>query len=134
MPATRWGETIQRLLLERKWTKQKLANLAGIRPNTLTNIIKHGRPTDTTTLGRIADAFGVDISEMLLTAEQSLVLDVYRESRVERLREAVMRELSETVTKIVEHELDKAAAPGLAGVKQKESQKVPKRRPNKKPE
>jgi transcriptional regulator with XRE-family HTH domain len=93
------------LLAERGWTRRTLAEAASIRPNTLTNIIKHGRAADLATLGRIADALSVDIAELFLTSEQSAVLHAHRQSNVERLREMVVRELSDTVTTLVEKEL-----------------------------
>jgi transcriptional regulator with XRE-family HTH domain len=103
--ATRWGESITRLLAERGWTKRQLADAASLRPNTLTNLLKHGRDADTTTLARIAKAFGVDIAELFLTREQSVVLLTHRDTRIDRLKEMVVKELSATVTKLVEQEL-----------------------------
>lgn len=107
VPATRWGETIARLLAERDWTKRQLAKAASVRPNTLTNLIKHGKDSDTATLSRIATAFGVDIAELFLTKEQSIVLQGHRETNVERLKALVFRELSDTVTRVVTQELQR---------------------------
>jgi transcriptional regulator with XRE-family HTH domain len=106
VPATRWGDAIGRLLAERGWTKRQLAEAAAVRPNTVTNLLTHGRDSDTVTLTRIAHAFGVDISELFLTREQSVVLHAHREDRVERLRDMVIKELSATVTKLVTQELE----------------------------
>ena len=106
--ATRWGEAIARLLAERGWTKRQLADTASVRPNTLTNLIKHGKESDTATLSRIAAAFKVDVAELFLTKEQSIVLQGHRETRVERLKELVVKELSETVTRLVTQELERA--------------------------
>src|SRR6185503_8077530 len=92
--ATRWSEAIARLLAERGWTKRQLADAASVRPNTLTNLIKHGKESDTATLSRIATALDVDLAELFLTKEQSIVLQSHREGRVERLKELVVRELS----------------------------------------
>jgi transcriptional regulator with XRE-family HTH domain len=103
--STRWGETIARLLAERGWTKRQLADAASVRPNTLTNLIKHGKDSDTATLTRIAAAFGVDISELFLTREQSVVLQAHRESRVDRLREMVVKELTTTVARLVDQQV-----------------------------
>jgi transcriptional regulator with XRE-family HTH domain len=108
VPNTRWGEAINRLLAERGWTQRQLAAAASIRPNTVTNIIKHGRESDTATLTRIATALNVDIAELFLTREQSVILHAHRESQVDRLKEMVVRELSETVTRIVTQELEGA--------------------------
>lgn len=110
MAATRWGDAITRLLAERGWTKRQLAKAASVRPNTLTNLIKHSKDSDTATLTRIAAAFKVDIVELFLTKEQSVVLQAHQETRVERLRGLVVRELSETVTKLVRQELESAGA------------------------
>ncbi len=108
VPTTRWGEAIARLLAERGWTKKQLAEAAEVRPNTLTNLIKHGRDSDTATLVRIAAALKVDVAELFLSREQSAVLRAHRENRVDRLKDAVMKELSETVTKLVRRELERA--------------------------
>jgi len=108
VPTTRWGEAINRLLAERGWTQRQLADAASIRPNTVTNILKHGRDSDTATLARIATALKVDIAEIFLTAEQSVILQAHRESQLDRLKEMVVRELSETVTRLVTQELEGA--------------------------
>jgi transcriptional regulator with XRE-family HTH domain len=106
VPNTRWGDAINRLLAERGWTQRQLADAADIRPNTVTNLVKHGRDSDTATLVRIAAALKVDIAELFLTREQSVVLHAHRENRVDRLRELVVRELSDTVTRIVTQQLE----------------------------
>lgn len=116
VPTTQWGEAIARLLAERGWTKKQLAEAAKVRPNTLTNLIKHGRDSDTATLGRIAAALKVDIAELFLAREQSVVLRAHRENRVERLKDAVMKELSETVSKLVQRELARAGEVEPGGV------------------
>lgn len=108
VPATRWGDAIGRLLADRHWTQRHLAEAASIRPNTLTNLIKHGKDSDTATLSRIAAAFQVDIAELFLTREQSTVLQAHRETRVERLKDLVVRELSDTVRRLVEQELERS--------------------------
>ncbi|MEQ1909828.1 MAG: helix-turn-helix domain-containing protein [Vicinamibacterales bacterium] len=107
VPTTRWGDAITRLLAERGWTKRQLAEAASVRPNTITNIIKHGRDADTATLARLAAALKVDIAELFLTREQSVILHAHRENRVERLRDQVVRELSDTVNKLVTQELER---------------------------
>ena len=107
MPGTRWGEAIAFYLNERGWTQRQLAEKASIRPNTLTNLVKHGRDSDTATLSRIAAALKIDLAELFLTREQIAILRSHRESKVERLRDAVMREISETVTKLVRQELER---------------------------
>jgi transcriptional regulator with XRE-family HTH domain len=107
VPGTRWGEAIAFYLNERGWTQRQLAEKASIRPNTLTNLVKHGRDSDTATLARIAAALKIDLAELFLTREQMTILRSHRENNVERLKDAVMRELSETVTKLVRQELDR---------------------------
>ena len=104
---SRWGEAIAFYLNERGWTQRQLAQRASVRPNTLTNLVKHGRDSDTATLSRIAAALKVDLAELFLTREQIEVLRAHRENRVERLKEAVLKELSDTVGKLVRQELDK---------------------------
>jgi transcriptional regulator with XRE-family HTH domain len=108
VPATRWGEAIERLLVERGWSKKQLADKASVRPNTLTNIITHGKPADTATLTRIADAFNVDIAELFLTREQAVVLRTHQENQVERVKQAVLSELSGVVERLVRQELEAA--------------------------
>jgi transcriptional regulator with XRE-family HTH domain len=101
MPPTRWGEAIQRLIAERGWSQKQLADGASVRPNTLTNIIKHGKHTDTATLTRIAAALRVDIAELFATGEQSEVLRGFQDDRVKRVAESVLSELSGTVARLV---------------------------------
>ena len=108
VPGSRWGEAIAFYLNERGWTQRQLAEKASVRPNTLTNLVKHGRDSDTATLTRIAAALKVDLSELFLTREQIAILRSHRENRVERLKEAVMRELSDIVTRLVRQELDRS--------------------------
>lgn len=107
VPRSRWGDAIAFLLTERGWTQRQLAEKASLRPNTLTNLVKHGRDSDTATLSRIASALQIDLSELFLTREQIEVLRAHKENRVERLKEAVLKELSETVGTLVRQELDK---------------------------
>ena len=67
---TRWGNAIAFHLAERGWSQRQLADKASLRPNTLTNIIKHGRDSDTATLTRIAAALQIDVAELFMTREQ----------------------------------------------------------------
>lgn len=107
VPTTRWGEAIAVLLAERGWTQKQLAEAARIRPNTLTNLIKHGRDSDTATLRRIATALDVDLSELFLTREQIEILRSHREHRIDRLKSAVLKEVSELVNRQVRKELER---------------------------
>lgn len=109
VPRSRWGEAIAFLLAERGWTQRQLADKASLRPNTLTNLIKHGRDTDTATLSRIAAALKVDLAELFLTREQIEILRASRENQAERLKDAVMKELSRTVDRVVHEQLEKLA-------------------------
>lgn len=109
VPKSRWGEAIAFYLTERGWTQRQLAEKASARPNTLTNLVKHGRDSDTATLARVAAALQVDIAELFLTREQIEILRAHRENRIERLKEAVLKELSETVNKLVRREFEKLA-------------------------
>jgi transcriptional regulator with XRE-family HTH domain len=74
MPQSRWGEAIAFHLAERGWSQRELATRAKLRPNTLTNLIKHGRDSDTATLSRIATALGIDLAELFMTREQSEII------------------------------------------------------------
>lgn len=107
MPSSRWGEAIAFYLTERGWNQRQLAEKASVRPNTLTNLVKHGRDSDTATLSRIAAALEVDLAGLFLTREQIEILRTHRENRIERLKEAVLKELSVTAGKLVRQELDK---------------------------
>jgi transcriptional regulator with XRE-family HTH domain len=86
MPKSRWGQAIAFHLAERGWSQRQLADKASLRPNTLTNLIKHGRDSDTATLSRIAAALQIDVAELFMTREQVDVLRlVQREvSRIAR--------------------------------------------------
>jgi transcriptional regulator with XRE-family HTH domain len=119
VPGTRWGEAIAFYLNERGWTQRQLAEKASIRPNTLTNLVKHGRDSDTATLSRIAAALKIDLAELFLTREQIAILRSHRENKVERLKDAVMRELSETVTRLVRQELERSQRADEPAVKRR---------------
>ena len=109
VPKSRWGNAIAFHLSERGWSQRQLADKASLRPNTLTNLIKHGRDSDTATLSRIAAALQVDVAELFMTREQIEILRTHREHRVERLKAAVLRELSESVSALVQKEVDRLA-------------------------
>ena len=63
----------------------------------------------------------MNIAELFLTREQIEILRAHRENRIERLREAVLRELSDTVTTLVRRELEMSA--------KSEREPAPRRRP-----
>jgi len=109
VPKSRWGEAIAFHLAERGWSQRQLADKASLRPNTLTNLIKHGRDSDTATLARIAAALQVDLAELFMTREQVETLRSCRDNKIERLKASVLRELSEQVSALVERELDRLA-------------------------
>ena len=124
VPSSRWGEAIAFYLTERGWTQRQLAEKASVRPNTLTNLVKHGRDSDTATLSRVAAALQVDVAELFLTREQVEILRTHRENRIERLKDAVLKELSQTVGKLVRQELEKLAKAELeTGGKRRSSTK-----------
>ena len=109
MPKSRWGNAIAFHLAERGWSQRELADKASLRPNTLTNLIKHGRDSDTATLSRIAAALQIDVAELFMTREQIEILRSHRDHRVERLKAVVMRELSESVSTLVQKEVNRLA-------------------------
>jgi len=111
VPKSRWGDAIAFHLAERGWSQRELAVRASLRPNTLTNLIKHGRDSDTATLTRIAQAFQIDLAELFMTREQIAILRAHRDNKIERLKTAVLRELSDTVSGIVQREVDRLAKP-----------------------
>jgi transcriptional regulator with XRE-family HTH domain len=112
VPKSRWGEAIAFHLAERGWSQRELAVRASLRPNTLTNLIKHGRDSDTATLSRVAAALQIDLAELFMTREQIAILRAHREDKVERLKTAVLRELSDNVAAIVKREVDRLAKLG----------------------
>lgn len=114
MPHSRWGDAIAFHLAERGWSQRELAARASLRPNTLTNLIKHGRDSDTATLTRIAAALKIDLAELFLTREQIAILRSHRDHKVDRLKSAVLRELSGSVSAIVQREIDRLGKPGRA--------------------
>ena len=114
VPKSRWGEAIAFHLAERGWSQRQLAEQAAIRPNTLTNLIKHGRDSDTATLSRIAAALQIDVAELFMTREQIEILRAHRENRIDRLKEAVLRELSGTVSDLVRSQLETMSKPAAA--------------------
>lgn len=105
MAKTVWGAAIQRQVSERGWSQRQLAQRASIQPNTLTSIIKHGSHADTKTFKRIADALEVEICELFLTQEQSMILKASHEIEIERIKAAVLKELTPILTELIEQEL-----------------------------
>ncbi len=93
-----WGEAIRALLAERGLTQVELARLAGINRSTVLHIIRGGHCT-TDTLAKIAAALGVDVAELFTTP-----LDIG--IRRDRMIAAVLRELSESVSNAVVHDLE----------------------------
>jgi transcriptional regulator with XRE-family HTH domain len=109
VPKSRWGEAIAFHLAERGWSQRELAVRASLRPNTVTNLIKHGRDSDTATLSRVAAALQIDLAELFMTREQIEILRAHRDNKVERLKSAVLRELADAVPAIVKREVDRLA-------------------------
>lgn len=107
--STRWGEAILRVLSERHWTRRHLARRAKLQPNTITNIVKHGRPADTRTLLRIADACEVDIGELLVTAEQAALLRTHREHEMPVSAYQFLWELDAWVRAVISGEFERFA-------------------------
>lgn len=108
MPSTPWSEAIERLLSEKKWSQRELARRAKLQPNTLTNILKHGKPTDTETLSKIAKAFDVELVELFATLAQATLLRTYGEGSVPLAAASFFRELEGTVRDLVSRELARA--------------------------
>ena len=95
----RWASALRRLLEERGITQLELAALAGIDKDTVSNIMR-GESSSTATLEKLAQALGVDVSELALTDEQARVL---AESRVrgDDLARRISKELSASVGALV---------------------------------
>lgn len=94
-----------RLLAERGWSQRQLARRARIQPNTLTAIVRHGRHTDTETLGKIAAALDVDLVHLFATGPQAALLRDFPDRDVTSLTSALMRELQTTVKSLVQREI-----------------------------
>lgn len=107
MSKSRWGEAIASLLAERGWNQRQLAEKANLRPNTLTNLIKHGRDSDTATLSRIAAALKVDLADLFMSREQMEILRAHRDHNLDRVKQAVLKELSQSVDRVVREQLEK---------------------------
>ena len=112
VPKSRWGDAIALHLAERGWSQRELAVRASLRPNTLTNLIKHGRDSDTATLSRVAAALQIDLAELFMTREQLEILRSHRDTTVERLTSVVLRELAGSVPAIVQREVNRIAKHG----------------------
>ena len=123
MSKSRWGDAIAFYLAERGWSQRELAVRASLRPNTLTNLIKHGRDSDTATLSRVAAAFQIDLAELFMTREQIEILRAHRENKVERLTAAVLRQLSDAVSATVKREVERLAKLDRATASRKRSAK-----------
>ena len=110
VPKSRWGDAIAFHLAERGWSQRELAVRASLRPNTLTNLIKHGRDSDTATLSRIAAALQVDLAELFMTREQ---IEILRAQQGQQGRAAEGRRCCaswpDNVSAIVQREVDRLA-------------------------
>ena len=128
MPKSRWGVAIAALLHEKDWTQKQLAERAKVRPNTLTTIIRHGGETDTKTLKRIAQAFKVDVAELLMSSEQRAILLAHEERVIERITDSVMKQIGQTVKDLVRQELEQAGIVQKNGRKSKTGAKKNRKR------
>jgi transcriptional regulator with XRE-family HTH domain len=93
-----WGEAIRALLGERGLTQVEMARLAGISRSTVLHILRGGH-CSTETLAKIAKALQVDVAELFTTP-----LDIG--IRRDRMIASVLRELSESVSTAVVHDLE----------------------------
>jgi transcriptional regulator with XRE-family HTH domain len=93
-----WGEAIRALLRERGLPQVELARLAGINRSTVLHVMRGGH-CETETLEKIARALEVDVAELFATP-----LDIG--IRRDRMIAAVLRELSESVSTAVVHDLE----------------------------
>ena len=64
----RWKRRTEHL--EKELEAAQRAGPAGVRQNTLTDLLRHSRNTDTSTLLKLAAALDVDVAELLMTREQ----------------------------------------------------------------
>jgi len=93
-----WGEAIRAVLAERGLTQAELARLAGVNRSTVLHVLRGGH-CGTDTLEKVAKALEIDISELFTTP-----LDIG--VRRDRMIAAALRELSDTVSTAVVHELE----------------------------
>jgi transcriptional regulator with XRE-family HTH domain len=93
-----WGDAIRVLLTERGMTQTELARLAGVTRGTVLHAVRGGH-CGTDTLEKIARALEVDVAELF-----TMPLDLG--IRRDRMVAAVLRELSESVSTAVAHDLE----------------------------
>ena len=90
--SARWSSALRRLMDQRGITQLELASLAGIDKDTVSNIMR-GESSSTATMEKLAQALGADVSELVLTAEQSRILAEAR-VRGDDLARRISRQLS----------------------------------------
>jgi transcriptional regulator with XRE-family HTH domain len=91
----RWASALRRLMDEQGITQLELAAQAGVDKDTVSNVMR-GESSSTATMEKLAQALGVDVSELALTAEQSRIL---AESRLsgDDLARRISEELSASI-------------------------------------
>lgn len=120
---TLWAQGLRRLLADAQWRQVELAHASGVDKNTLTNILR-GAHVKTDTLEKLARAFNarfsqlgrapITLADFFVSALQAEFLrDVNlakaellgRADTVQRMTEAVLRQLMPTVAAVVAKEL-----------------------------
>jgi transcriptional regulator with XRE-family HTH domain len=86
-----WGDAIRYWLNQRKMRQADLAELTGVRANTISRVTR-GFPTTTRVLAKIAVAFRVPIDVVLVSPELKLANEKRRRLALE-ISERVLREL-----------------------------------------
>jgi len=62
---TRWGDTLKRRRLQRRWTQQALADKAGVARNTIARLEAGNRRPSFEMLERLARAFRLSLADLL---------------------------------------------------------------------
>jgi transcriptional regulator with XRE-family HTH domain len=96
----RWNDAVVALLEEEGITQVELARLAGVHPDTVSNVV-HGGHCSTETLEKLAAALGVDIGELFGAPLDDRFVALKRD----RVVAAVLRELSSIVSDAVAEEM-----------------------------
>lgn len=121
-----WEEPIRRLMAAKGWTQTRLSQESGIRKNTVNEAIHGGNPTMKTLQG-LADAFGVPVYELFVSADQSAALRVGAHQDQLTHRQDTIRRFAQEIAPTLAAALEKITAPSPSPLTQgsQEPQKAP---------
>ena len=99
--SSRWAVALRRLLQQNRMTQAELAIRAGLDKNTVANVLR-GHSVSTSTLERLAQALGVDVSELVSTDAQARILAEAKVNAGAGLSSEIVREVVDAVERILE--------------------------------